>query len=361
MADDILSPALDAGRVEAFAREMVDALNHAALTLMLSIGHRAGLFDGMAALPPSDPGAIARATGLSERYVREWLGAMVAGGVVEFDAGANTYRLPAEHAACLTRGARPTNFAASAQWFPLLGAIEDRLLEAFGDGRGVPYSAYRRFHEVMAEESEQTVVPALLDAIIPLVPGLGGRLGRGIDVLDVGCGRGRAMLRLAAAFPASRFAGYDISEEAIADAAGEARRRGLTNVRFEVRDVAHLGESAAYDLVTAFDAIHDQPRPAEVLRGIHAALRPGGTFLMQEISGSGSVAEDREHPVGTLLYTISCAHCMSVSLAAGGPGLGAMWGRPTALRMLDEAGFGRVRMESLPHDVMNDYYVVERP
>jgi hypothetical protein len=110
-------------------------------------------------------------------------------------------------------------------------------------------------------------------------------------------------------------------------------------------------------VVTAFDAIHDQARPAEVLRNIAGALRPGGTFLMQDIAGSGRLEVDIGHPFGVFLYTISCMHCMSVSLAAGGPGLGAMWGREKALAMLREAGFGGVRVESLAHDPLNFYYI----
>jgi 2-polyprenyl-3-methyl-5-hydroxy-6-metoxy-1,4-benzoquinol methylase len=129
----------------------------------------------------------------------------------------------------------------------------------------------------------------------------------------------------------------------------------MVNVRFAVRDVAVLDEGHAYDLVTAFDVIHDQARPAKVLLGIAEALRPGGTFLMQDISGSGHLHEDLDHPLGPFLYTISCLHCMSVSLALGGPGLGAMWGKRTALTMLKEAGFARVRVETLPHDPMNYY------
>jgi hypothetical protein len=111
------------------------------------------------------------------------------------------------------------------------------------------------------------------------------------------------------------------------------------------------------DLITAFDAIHDQTRPDAVLRNVARGLRPGGVFLMQDISGSSHVERDVNHPLGTFLYTISLTHCMSVSLAGGGPGLGAMWGKDTALRMLREAGFGDVRVETLPHDIMNFYYV----
>jgi len=185
-------------------------------------------------------------------------------------------------------------------------------------------------------------------------------LERGADVLDVGCGSGRAVNRMAWTYPASRFVGYDVSAEAIAAARAEAGERGLCNVRFEVRDVADLTSRDAFDLVTAFDAIHDQARPEAVLASIARALRPDGVFLMQDIGGSSRVEQDARHPLGAFLYTVSCLHCMTVSLAAGGAGLGAMWGSETARRMLDEAGFGKVEVKTLPHDLLNFYYVARR-
>src|SRR3954469_1140270 len=206
---------LDSTRTDAFGRKMAEVLNHSALALMTSIGHRTGLFDVMSRMPRSTSEQIAGEAGLSERYVREWLGAMASGGIVEYEQQGATYRLPAEHAAWLTREASPNNVAVSAQWIPLLGSVEGQVVEAFRHGKGVPYSAYPRFHEVMAEESAQTVVAALDDHILPLVPGLSGRLAEGLDVLDVGCGAGRALMRIAETHPFSRFTGYDFSEEAI--------------------------------------------------------------------------------------------------------------------------------------------------
>ena len=348
---------LEESKSQAFADRFVGWMNGGATLLMISAGHRTGLFDAMTNLPPSTSRQIADAAALNERYVREWLGAMVTGGVVEHDEHAGTFWLPAEHAQWLTRAAAPNNMAVSAQWVGVLGAVEDLVVDAFRHGKGVPYSAYKRFHEVMAEESGQTVVAALREHILPLVPGLTQKLERGIEVLDIACGSGLAMTELAGMFPASRFAGYDASEEAIAAARAEARRRRLSNVRFEVRDVSAIGEPSRYDLVTGFDAIHDQAKPEQVLREIRAALRPGGTFLMQDILACSHVHGNRDNPLASFIYTISCFHCMSVSLANGGPGLGAAWGRETALRMLNDAGFRHVTVDRLPHDPLNYYYV----
>jgi SAM-dependent methyltransferase len=353
-------PDIDQARAEEFAERMVGVLNEGAIALMTSIGHRTGLFDAMAGLPPSTSEKIASAAGLNERYVREWLGAMVVGRIVEHEPEEGTYRLPQEHAAFLTRSASPDNIAAFAQYIPLLGSVEDGIVESFKNGGGVPYSAFPRFHEVMAEDSGQTVLPALTDHILPLVPGLTERLETGIDVLDVGCGSGRALNLMAHTFPNSRFLGYDLSGEAIARARAEAQEHGITNARFEVKDAATLDEEASYDLITTFDAVHDQADPGAVLKGIAAALREDGVYLMQDIAGSSHHHNNLEHPIGPFLYTISTMHCMTVSLAQGGEGLGAMWGEEKAKEMLEEAGFTRVGIEQLPHDFQNYYYIATK-
>jgi SAM-dependent methyltransferase len=176
-------------------------------------------------------------------------------------------------------------------------------------------------------------------------------------VLDVGCGAGGATIAMASAHRRSRFVGYNVSAEALGAARGEASRRGLRNVRFEARDAADLIDPVAFDLVTAFDAIHDQARPERVLANVAAALRPGGTFFMVDVRASGHHHQDADHPAGTFLYAMSCMHCVPVSLAAGGPGLGAAWGEEMAVEMLRSAGFGSVRVEQLPDDIFNNYYI----
>ncbi len=351
------SNGLDQQTAEAFAERMVDVLNEGALALMTSIGHRTELFDTMAVLPPATSEQIAEAAGLNERYVREWLGAMVTGRIVDYDPGEGTYHLPPEHAASLTRAATPDNMAMFMQYIPLLGSVEDGIVASFRNGGGVPYSAFPRFQQVMAEDSGQTVAAALVDTILPLVPDLVESLHNGIDVLDVGCGRGRALNLMAQAFPNSRFSGYDLSEEGIDAARAEAEEMGLSNVRFEVKDVAALDTVGQFDLITAFDAIHDQAQPAVVLKGIINALRPDGAFLMQDIAGSSHVHNNLDHPIAPFLYTISCMHCMTVSLAQDGEGLGTMWGEEKALEMLAEAGFTSVEVKQLPHDFQNNYYI----
>lgn len=343
---------------EAFAQKLIGILNGGGIAVMISVGHRTGLFDAMRGLGWATSEGVAHAAGLHERYVREWLGCMVTGGVVEFDDTLRRYRLPDEHAAHLTRAAAADNIAVLTQYIGVLANVEDRVIECFKRGGGVGYGCFHRFHEVMAEDSGQSALTSMESAILPLVPGLIERLERGIDVVDVGCGSGRILNWLAKRFPRSRFTGYDFCEGPIETARCEAAASGTRNVRFERGDAATIDDAAAYDLVLTFDAIHDQADPARVLANIRRMLRPGGVYLMQDIGLSSHVEKNVDHPVGPLIYAISCMHCMTVSLASGGAGLGAAWGVELAQRMLSDAGFTSVEVHRLPHDIQNAYFVV---
>jgi 2-polyprenyl-3-methyl-5-hydroxy-6-metoxy-1,4-benzoquinol methylase len=353
----------DSTKAEAFAGGLLTALNNGALCLMASVGHRTGLFDVMRELPPAASEEIAAKAGLNERYVREWLGAMVTAGIVEVDPVTHRFWLPAEHAVFLTRAAAADNMAFFTQYIGLLAGVEDDIVECFRKGGGVPYSRYPRFREVMAEESGQFVLSSLESHVLPLIPGLTDRLASGIPVLDVGCGSGRIMIRLAELYPNSRFVGMDLLEEAIAFARAETSRKGLKNIEWVATDLSDFDETAeprAYDLVTTFDAVHDQARPLRVLRGIHRTLKDDGVYLMQDIKGSSHVHKNIGHPIGTFLYTCSCMHCMTVSLAQGGEGLGAMWGEEKTREYLERAGFRSIETHQLAHDIQNNWYVVRK-
>ena len=351
---------LDPAKAAAFAGQMLGAFNGAMLSLLTSIGHQTGLFDTLAGMRPSTSHQIAEATALNERYVREWLAAMVTGRIIEYDPGNETYRLPPEHAAALTRAAGPDNLANLAQYVSLMGNVEEGIISVFRNGGGVPYSAYPRFQALQAEESAQIHDAVLIDVILPLVPLTVERLESGIEALDVGCGQGHAVNLMAREFPNSRFTGYDFSEEGIAAGRAEAASWDLANTRFQVKDAATLNEPASYDLITAFDTIHDQAQPTSVLRAIAEALRPGGVFLMVDVAASSNLHENMDHPLAPALYAVSTLHCMTVSLALDGEGLGTMWGEQLARQKLAEAGFTNVETKRVEGDFLNCYYIASK-
>lgn len=355
-----VQPLLNESAVESFAAEMLSHLTGASVTLMTSVGHRTGLFDTLSDLPPSTSEEIADAAGLDERYVREWLSAMTTAGVIEYDPEKATFRLPAEHAAVLTRAAGADNVASFAGMLSGVAVVEEELIECFRKGGGVPYSSFPRFHELMAEVGDPSRARAITE-LPAIAPGLVEKLQRGIEVLDIGCGRGFASLELARRYPRSRFVGYDFSPEAIGYANARAAELGLLNVGFEVRDIAKLDEQARYDWITSFDAIHDQADPDAVVKNIFRALQPGGSYLMMEPAASSHLHRNIGEPMATLFYTISCFHCMTVSLSQGGKGLGTAWGREAAIELLARTGFTDVRVEAVPGDIESAYFFATKP
>jgi SAM-dependent methyltransferase len=227
----------------------------------------------------------------------------------------------------------------------------------FRKGGGVDYRAFERFHALMAESSHTTLEATLLTRTLPLVPGLVERLDEGIDVLDMGCGEGVAIRMMAERFPRSRFVGVDLAGEAIAAARAEAEAAGLTNARFQAQDAATFSAPAAFDFITAFDAIHDQAAPRRVLRAIREALRPNGVFLMIDIAASSRLEGNLDNPLAPFLFTVSTMHCMTVSLAQDGEGLGACWGEEKARELLAAAGFTSVEVSRVEGDPLNAFYV----
>lgn len=344
-------------KAEEFASKMFQFLNSGMLSLMISIGYKTGLFDIIAQLKPSTSQEISQASKLNERYIREWLGAMVTGNIIEYDPLTEKYFLPKEHSAFLTRKSGIDNLAVLAQYVSLMGNVEDKIVECFRNGGGLPYSEYPKFQQLQAEETARIFDSMLTNQILPLIPDINNRLNDGIRVLDIGCGRGRAVNLMGKAFSRSKFTGCDISHEGILSAKEEAKNMGLTNVQFEIKDALLVEELGKFDLITAFDTIHDQVQPTKVLKAINASLNNDGFFLMQDIAASSKVEKNIDSILAPTLYTISTMHCMSVSLAFDGEGLGTMWGKELAVNKLTEAGFKDIKIKNVEGDIMNYYYV----
>ncbi|GAB7022314.1 class I SAM-dependent methyltransferase [Salidesulfovibrio brasiliensis] len=353
-------------RRAAFAERMVDILNASSLNLALALGYRTRLFEAMDGVDePQSASELANAAGMSERYVREWLGVMVAGRVIELhnEDDEERFLLPPEHADILTRRAGSSNLGVYTQEIPLLTQCAmDGVLKGFVTGEGLSYDTYPRFQQFMGELADAKHMKTLVEDFLPSVDGgrMVERLRSGIRVLDMGCAEGLALRLMAAAFPESEFVGLDCSEEAIHTARLEAGIEGLDNTSFELRDVADPVTAAdyegAFDYVTAFDAVHDQRHPAKALDAVHRMLAPGGAFSMVDIAAESDIGGNAGHPMGPFLYTVSLMHCMPVGLHDGGAGLGMMWGRQRAERMLAEAGFSDVNVTEIPNDPFNLHF-----
>jgi SAM-dependent methyltransferase len=351
-----------------FAEKMTEILNSSALNLALAIGYRTGLLDILDGFDtPCSLQAIADKARLDSRYIKEWLGVMVSGEIVEIslpEGGEYHYFLPKAHADLITRRAGNSNLGVYTQEIPLLTTCAmEAVIEAFGSGEGVSYDHYPRFQAFMSQLADAKHREVLVDTFLPTVDD--GRLVKnlrsGIRVCDLGCAEGVALTLMAGAFPRSRFVGMDIDRDAIEVAKRESARQGLGNLEFIALDAATLKDDSelenSFDYVCAFDAIHDQTRPLRALQGIHHVLAPGGMFSMVDIAARTNLADNLDHPMGSFLYTVSLMHCMPVGLVDGGTGLGMMWGREKALEMLEQAGFENIQVLEIPEDPFNLHYL----
>jgi SAM-dependent methyltransferase len=337
---------LDKALVQQFARKLFGLYTNGMLTLMVDIGHRTGLFGALEGGGTS--AEIAARAGLEERYVREWLGAMATGGIADYDAATATFTLPAEHALCLT-GTSSRNLAPNSQTLAMVAKHVPAVAECFRHGGGVPYSEYRpEFTEAMDASWRLLYDGLLIKGFLPLVKELPERLEQGISAADIGCGTGHAVNVMARQYPNSTFVGYDFSPDAIDRARAEAAEMALGNARFEVLDVTRLPPSPQFDLITSFDSIHDQREPARTLGCIAGALAAGGVYVMVEPKASSRLEDNVGNPFAPYMYGMSVLHCMTVSLAEGGAGLGTAWGEQTARAMLGAAGFTGIEVVDAP-------------
>ena len=355
-----------------FNRRITQILNHGALNLALAVGYKNRIFEALEDLGrPVTLTGLASASGLAPRYLREWLGVMVTGKIIELapgPGGEETYFLPSEHASILTRRSGSNNLGVYTQEIPLLTACAMSSVESgFKTGLGIPFSQYPDFQVFMAELSDAKHRKVLIDHFLPSVDEgrLVARLAGGIRVCDLGCGHGLALHLMAEAFPNSTFCGIDNHAEAIGKAKQAAREMGLANARFKRLDAAGIQAmeelSAAFDYICAFDAIHDQSHPLEALEGVRHMLAPGGLFSMIDIKAGSSLADNMNHPMGPFLYTVSLFHCMPVGLSDNGSGLGMMWGREKAEQLLRDAGFDQIEISEMEFDPFNLHYLCRTP
>lgn len=335
---------LDPAKTEAFFGKVMGDLSGMIATWLAGIGDRYGLFSILTRYGPATAGELTARAGIDGHYAREWLAAMSSAGYLEYDPASQRFALPAEHAMVISEEGSPFFVGGFFQQFRGLNRIADRVADAFADGAGVPIALYDNdWFEGMERNTSAWFDNVLVQQWIPAMPDVRAKLENGALVADVGCGRGRALIRLAEAFPASSFVGYDLVAASLDPASANAAAAGVSGrVRFAQRDV-ETGLPELYDVITAFDVVHDAAYPAGFLRAIRRALKPDGIFVCLDFNSSEKI-EENAGPVGTFLYGSSIVYCMATSLAAGGEGLGAAGLHDAKLHALSkEAGFSHVR------------------
>jgi len=344
MAVSAPAPAVDDAKLEAFMGKLLGDLGGTMASMMAVLGDRLGLFKDLAERGPATSAELAERAGVDERYALEWLRAMASAGYLEHDPGSERFTLPPEQALAFAAEASPVFVGGAYQMLPEIFRPFDRLTEAFRQGGGVSQDAFGpAFWEGMERFSAGMFENQLLQQWIPAMPDVEEKLTRGARVADVGCGSGRALIKLAGAFPASQFVGYDAFEGQFARARRNADAAGVGDrVRFELLDAA-AGLPERFDVITTFDVIHDAVDPRGLLGAIHTALEPDGAYVMLEVNSADDPAEN-VGPLASMFYGFSVFYCMTTSLAHGGEGLGTV-GLPEAKvrELASETGFSAVR------------------
>ncbi len=324
---------------------------------MAALGDRLGIWKDLAAHGPATSTQLARRMGLSERHVREWLASMAAADYLSYDAATATFSLAPDRAAVLADEGGPMFLGGVPELLVSYLKPYERLVETFRTGGGVPQSAfpeatYRGQARFSAGWYEHLLVQRWLPAA-----GLDGALASGLRLCDVGCGGGRALVKLAQSYPASRFVGYDVYGPNVHRARELADRAGVADrVQFHQLDAA-AGIRETFDAITTFDVVHDAVDPEQLLRAIRGALAARGTYLCLEIK-CGARVEDNLGPVGALMHGVSVLYCMSTSLAHGGAALGTCGLHERRLRELaSTAGFSGVTKLAID-DAFNDLYAL---
>jgi|SRR5579875_436665 len=316
------------------------------VTQMVRLGYELGLWERLAERPQTSQ-ELARAAGLDERPVREWLSAVTCARLVRYDPRCTLFALERPARDCLT-GPRVTNLAAGSLVATAALAAWPRILEGFRGG-GVPYRAYApSFPQAMARLNRNRYDALFVERYLPLAPGLTGRLRRGATVLEVGCGDGHVTNLMARAFPRSQFVGIDAESLPLRWARAEARRNRLGNVRFIQQALDRIPTRPARDVVFALDMIHDLSDPVGGVTHLVECLHPGGWFFAVEPKVAGPLEANRGNIGAAYLYGISTLYCTMVARSGGGEGLGAAWGPDRARALLRDCGLTRIRCQEAP-------------
>ena len=330
---------LDFAKAKQVAQSVMNDVGSVMHGMLSFIGDRLGLFRAMMDAGPLTVDQVAAKTGLSARYLREWLGAMAAAGYIEYDAGAQTYLLTPEYGAALADEESPFFIGSYFQMAQAAAAVAPEVARAFRTGAGVTQAQYPAgFFEAAERNSNTRYKHKLIRKWIPAMPRVVEVLAAGGTAVDVGCGGGRAAIMIAQAFPKAHVTGFDLHAASIERARRNAEAAGVSDrVNFEVTNGTKLPRQA-FDFAATFDVVHDAVDPVGLMGAIRRALKDDGTYLVQEINLSGELG-DNLRPLGKMAYSVSTLYCMTTSLAHGGAGIGAAMGEPKARELAAAAGF----------------------
>jgi len=352
---------VDPDQLKLFSFQLFTKLEGAVTAGMVHLGDRLGLYVALRkAERPLTTTELAAATHLHERWVREWAYNQAAAKMISVDAD-ERFALTPEAAAVLATPEHPAYGMGMFHRLPqTMGALE-QMPASFASGLGHDYDSHGCEGAVGIERSFEPWSNAnLIPVVLPALDGVVERLQEGIKVVDVGCGAGGAVLRMAAAFPKSTFTGYDISHFALERAAVKLADSGLTNARFADPRDEPMPTDHSVGLVTTFDCIHDMTHPQQIIEMLRAAITDDGTWLLVDIKALDTFAENaRKNPMASLMYGISVLSCMSSAMSSpDGAGLGTLGlSENRAREMAAAAGFTRFQRLDVEHNV-NAFYEV---
>lgn len=302
---------MDEARAEAFSERLFTEMVGGMSLFALYLGHRLALFKELAMNGPVTVSQLAQRTKLSERYVREWLLAVATSGYVEADANGEIFTLSEEHAAVLADEDSPFFLGAYPGLLQGLALAIDPLLKAFKSGGGVRYEDYgKHLREAVALTNRPIFQHEYTQKWIPAMPDVEAKLRQGARVADVGCGVGWSSVFLAKHFEKVKIDGIDGDEESVAEARRIAEQQGVTDrVQFHACTIEEFNIEAPYDLVTAFECLHDIPYPVQALSRMREMASPGGTVFIADMAG-GEGFSDNNNALGRFFYNVSVLHCL---------------------------------------------------
>lgn len=340
---DTLEPSIDIDKLNAFIGRALTDLSAGYGGVMVSLGHRLGLYEAMAGAGPLSSREVAARANCAERYVREWLGSNVAGGYIQYHALSDTYELPPEHAIVLADKDSPA-FVPTAWSVPAsMWLDEEKAVEAFRSGKGVPWGDHHgRLHCGVASFYRNAYRANLVQEWLPALRGVVAKLEAGALAADVGCGHGHSTSLMARAFPKTEFWGYDTHGASIEEATRLAGEAGLANASFATARADQYPRQG-YDLICFFDCLHDMGDPVAAVAHAARALAPDGTVLLVEPFAGDSMG-DNISPVGRIYYASSATICCPHSVSDGGQlVLGAQAGEARLAEVFRKAGFTQFR------------------